>query len=139
VSLPVGEYLVQAQTFARTGGSDPSKATKKIETFSFDDLPPSTSIRTPSSGLVAATSFVATGTATDVDGISTRKPIYLETSRQAPSPSARHVSWRGGKVQYGRSRLDPQWSIHVPWTRPGIHVYRTSFKPSWLATNPSLT
>jgi trimeric autotransporter adhesin len=31
VSLPVGEYLVQAQTFARTGGSDPSKAAKKIE------------------------------------------------------------------------------------------------------------
>jgi len=69
LTLPVGEYQLQAKTFGRNSTSDPVKAIKKIETFSFDDLPPSTSIRTPSSGLLATTTFTTTGTASDDKGV----------------------------------------------------------------------
>ncbi|MEV1142822.1 hypothetical protein [Micromonospora sp. NPDC049799] len=70
VSLPSGEYLVQARTVARDGASDPSKAVKKIETFRYDDLPPSTSISSPAGGLLTTTSFIAAGTASDDKGVS---------------------------------------------------------------------
>ncbi|HZN19455.1 MAG TPA: delta-60 repeat domain-containing protein [Micromonosporaceae bacterium] len=69
VSLPAAEYLVKARTTSLTNTSDPVKAEKKIETFSFDDLPPTTRITSPASGLLATTSFVATGTATDDKGV----------------------------------------------------------------------
>jgi hypothetical protein len=69
LSLPVAEYQIQAKTFGRNNTSDPVKAIKKIETFSFDDLPPSTRISTPSSGLLATTAFTTTGTATDDVGV----------------------------------------------------------------------
>ncbi|WP_262284297.1 delta-60 repeat domain-containing protein [Micromonospora sp. MA102] len=70
VSLPSGAYQIQAKTFGRNSTSDPTKAVKKIETFRFDDLPPSTRIDSPPGGLVAAKSFVATGVATDDKGVS---------------------------------------------------------------------
>ncbi|MBO4206815.1 Ig-like domain-containing protein [Micromonospora echinofusca] len=69
VSLPAGEYQVLAKTFGASGESDTTKAIKKIETFSFDDLPPTTNISTPAAGLNPALSFVATGTATDDKGV----------------------------------------------------------------------
>jgi hypothetical protein len=70
VSFPVGEYQLQAKTFGRNGESDGTKAIKKIETFSFDDLPPATKITSPAAGLLATRTFVATGTATDDTGVS---------------------------------------------------------------------
>ncbi|MGN9811999.1 Ig-like domain-containing protein [Micromonospora sp. BQ11] len=70
VSLPSGEYLVQARTVARDGTSDATKAVKKIETFRYDDLPPTTRITAPAGGLLTTTSFIATGTATDDKGVS---------------------------------------------------------------------
>ncbi|WFE59410.1 Ig-like domain-containing protein [Micromonospora sp. WMMD712] len=70
VSLPVGEYQIQAKTFGRTSSeTDATKAVKKIETFSFDDLPPTTKISAPAAGLLATKTFVATGTATDDKGV----------------------------------------------------------------------
>ncbi len=70
VSLPVGEYQVQAKTFGRTSSeTDATKAVKKIETFSFDDLPPTTKFSAPAAGLLATKTFVATGTATDDKGV----------------------------------------------------------------------
>ncbi|WP_320066098.1 Ig-like domain-containing protein [Micromonospora sp. RTGN7] len=70
VSFPVGEYQLQAKTFGVNGTSDATKAIKKIETFSFDDLPPTTKISSPAAGLLATRTFVATGTATDDKGVS---------------------------------------------------------------------
>ncbi|MFC8850521.1 MULTISPECIES: Ig-like domain-containing protein [unclassified Micromonospora] len=70
VSLPVGEYQIQAKTFGRSSSeADTTKAVKKIETFSFDDLPPATKIDSPARGLLATRSFTATGTATDDKGV----------------------------------------------------------------------
>lgn len=69
VSLPSGEYLVQAKTLARDGASDATKAVKKIEAFRFDDLPPTTRISSPAGGLLTTTSFVASGTASDDKGV----------------------------------------------------------------------
>lgn len=70
VALPVAEYQVQAKAFGRDGTSDPTKAVKKIETFRFDDLPPTTAVTAPTAGLLTTTSFVATGTASDDKGVS---------------------------------------------------------------------
>lgn len=69
VSLPVGEYQIQAKTFGANSTSDPTKAIKKIETFGFDDLPPTTMITAPARGLLATTGFTATGTASDDKGV----------------------------------------------------------------------
>ncbi|WP_089155555.1 Ig-like domain-containing protein [Micromonospora sp. NBS 11-29] len=70
LSLPAGLYQFQAKTFGRDGVGDATKAIKKIETFRFDDLPPSTRISSPAAGLVASKTFVATGTASDDKGVS---------------------------------------------------------------------
>jgi trimeric autotransporter adhesin len=69
LTLPAGEYKIQAKTFGRNSTSDPSKAIRKFETFSFDDLPPTTRITGPSAGLIATTAFTVTGTATDDVGV----------------------------------------------------------------------
>ena len=69
VSLPGGMYQIMAKTFGGNSTSDPTKAIKKIEAFSFDDLPPTTRITGPPSGLLATTSFIATGTASDDSGV----------------------------------------------------------------------
>ncbi len=82
VSMPTGAYLVKAQTFGKRNTSDPSKAEKKIETFSFDDLPPTTSIRSPGSGLLASTGFIATGTASDDKGISALSYSFRDANNQ---------------------------------------------------------
>ncbi|WP_433346882.1 Ig-like domain-containing protein [Micromonospora sp. CA-111912] len=82
VSLPVGEYQVQAKTFGNNGQADASKAVKKIETFSFDDLPPTTKITSPPAGLVAAQSFVATGTASDDKGVSAMTYSFRRSDNQ---------------------------------------------------------
>jgi hypothetical protein len=56
-SLPVTitgnrELKIMAKTFAVTGGSDPTKATKKIETFGLEDATPTTSITGPSGSVL---------------------------------------------------------------------------------------
>ena len=70
------EITLLAKAFA-DGGQDPDKATKRIESFSFGDLPPSTSISSPRDSLQTATSFVLRGSATDdvgVNGVS----LYIQ-------------------------------------------------------------
>jgi hypothetical protein len=69
LTLPAGEYKIQAKTFGRNSTSDPVKEIRKFETFSFDDLPPSTRISGPAAGLLTTTTFTATGTATDDFGV----------------------------------------------------------------------
>lgn len=69
LSLPPGNFLLQAKTFGRNSTSDPVKAIKKIEAFSFGDLPPSTNVTAPASGLVNMMAFTVTGTASDDVGV----------------------------------------------------------------------
>ncbi len=61
--------LIRAKAFAVGGGSDPSKALKTMETFSFDDQTPTTNISGPGS-LQSSTTFTMTGTANDDHGVS---------------------------------------------------------------------
>lgn len=72
-SLPLtitGNHRMQvlARAVAVTGGQDPSKATKKFETFGLADRPPDTTISGPTSP-VTATTFMVNGTATDDVGV----------------------------------------------------------------------
>ncbi len=60
--------VVRARAVSTNGQQDPTKATKNIESFSFDDLPPETRITSPGS-LQTSTSFVIRGTATDDKGV----------------------------------------------------------------------
>ena len=60
---------VMAKAFATSGASDPVKAVKKFETFSFDDQTPSTNITGPGGTVLNSTTFTVTGTATDDKGV----------------------------------------------------------------------
>ena len=73
-SLPVTvpdsrEMRIRARAVS-LGVQDANQATKKIESFLFGDLPPSTRISEPRSSLQASTSFVLRGSATDDFGVS---------------------------------------------------------------------
>ncbi|HET6561886.1 MAG TPA: PKD domain-containing protein [Marmoricola sp.] len=63
------EYEVFAKAYASGGTSDPVQPSKKFESFGLADATPTTSISSPSSGLVPTKSFVATGTASDDVGV----------------------------------------------------------------------
>jgi hypothetical protein len=62
------EYQLTAATVSDGGARDATPARKTMETFSFDDLTPSTAITGPSSPL-SSTSFTMQGTATDDHGV----------------------------------------------------------------------
>ena len=59
---------IMAKTIGTNGAKDATKATKKIESFSFDDQTPTTGINGPS-GVQTSTSFTMTGTANDDHGV----------------------------------------------------------------------
>ncbi len=82
VSMPTGSYQVQAKTFGKNNTSDPTKAVKKIETFSFDDIPPNTAITSPAAGSLASTTFLATGTASDDKGVSGMSFWFRDANNQ---------------------------------------------------------
>jgi len=63
------EIEILARAVNTNGSQDPVKANKQIESFSFDDLPPTTSISSPSSTLQTSTSFVLRGSASDDNGV----------------------------------------------------------------------
>ncbi len=78
-SLPVtiddsAEITLRARAVS-TGGTDPTKALKKIESFSFDDLPPETGISEPG-GLIDTTTFLIQGSAEDDFGV-TGVSVYI--------------------------------------------------------------
>ena len=60
---------LHAQTFAKDGTSDSTRARKTMEVFSFDDQTPNTTILGPGSPQ-SSKSFTMTGTATDDHGVS---------------------------------------------------------------------
>jgi PKD repeat protein len=73
-SLPLtitGNRLLQiwARTFANNGSNDPTKASKKFETFGLSDLTPTTSITGPAGSIIPTLTFTTTGTAQDDVGV----------------------------------------------------------------------
>jgi hypothetical protein len=118
MSLPAGEYLLRAKTFGRNKAKDSTKAIKKIETFSFDDLTPSTSISSPARGLLATTNFVATGTATDDKGVNgmsywfqTSNNQYLQDDGTVASV---FNSFRGEPDVIGATSTTWQYEVTLP-------------------------
>jgi len=71
-----------AKTFAVTGGSDATKAIKKFESFSVDDQTPTTSINGPGGSVLASTTFIATGTASDDKGVNALTYWFRNASNQ---------------------------------------------------------
>ena len=73
-SLPVtipGNHTLQvlARTYAVGGATDPTKDTKKFETFGLADQPPTTSVTGPSTSIVTTETFTVTGTSADDLGV----------------------------------------------------------------------
>ena len=61
--------LATARTFAANAASDPSPATKKFETFTLDDAPPTVSYSLPAAGTVPTKTFTITGSTADDKGV----------------------------------------------------------------------
>jgi hypothetical protein len=112
LTLPAADYQIQAKTFGRNNTSDPSKAIRRIEAFSFDDLPPTTRITGPSSGLLATTAFTATGTATDDFGVNAVTLSFRDAA-------GRYLQDDGSaQPVYNTFRVDPDvpGALTVNWT-----------------------
>jgi large repetitive protein len=60
---------ILARTVAVNNVQDPTKATKKMETFGLTDRPPTTSVTGPSGSVIPTKTFVITGSATDDVGV----------------------------------------------------------------------
>ncbi|MEP7089358.1 MAG: PKD domain-containing protein, partial [Nocardioidaceae bacterium] len=73
-SLPLtipGNHTLQvlARSYATGGAFDPTKDTKKFETFGLADQPPTTSVTSPVTGIVTTETFTIAGTAKDDFGV----------------------------------------------------------------------
>jgi PKD repeat protein len=70
VSIPNNRVLkIFAKTYGSNGTSDPTQATKSIETFSTSDATPTTRITGPTGSVISTTTFTITGSATDDVGV----------------------------------------------------------------------
>ncbi len=119
VSLPAGEYVLRAKTSGRNSTSDPTKAVKKIETFRFDDMAPTTSINAPSGGLLATTTFVASGRATDDHGVNGmsywfRNNLTGQYLQDDGSVSPAYNSFRGDPDTIGAASTTWQYEVTLP-------------------------
>src|SRR5919201_2144439 len=122
-SLPVTitgnhQLLLTAKTFAVTGGSDATKALKKIESFSFDDQTPSTSITGPTGGVLTSTSFIATGTASDDKGVNALTYWFRDDSNQYlqddGSVASSFNTFRGLPDVIGATSATWQYEVTLP-------------------------
>ncbi|MFC6287684.1 PKD domain-containing protein [Nocardioides sp. GCM10027113] len=103
---------IRARAVTTGGAQDPVKATKKIESYSFDDRTPDTSITSPSSGLQPSTSFVLRGSAVDDKGV-TGVLIYLRdvaTDRYLTADG----SWASGYETF-RIDVDTPGAVSTTW------------------------
>lgn len=106
-SLPVtlassGEVTLRAAAVNGAGQRDPVKEVRKIEAFSFDDLPPDTRITAPTGTLQASTSMVLRGSATDDNGVSSVQLYLREVATD------RYLTATGELVDdYTTFRIDP--------------------------------
>ena len=70
LNIPNSRSLkIFAKTFGSNGTSDPTQATKKIETFNLTDKTPTTGITGPSGSVIPTTTFTITGTGADDVGV----------------------------------------------------------------------
>jgi PKD repeat protein len=122
-SLPVTitgnrELKIMAKTFAVTGGSDPTKATKKIETFGLEDATPTTSITGPSGSVLTSTTFIATGTASDDNGVDALSYWFRNSSNQYlqddGSVSSNFNTFRGLPDVVGATSATWQYEVTLP-------------------------
>jgi PKD repeat protein len=61
--------IIMARTVAVNNAQDPTKATKRIETFGLTDQTPNTTVTGPSASVISTTTFTITGSATDDNGV----------------------------------------------------------------------
>ncbi|HVG65192.1 MAG TPA: PKD domain-containing protein [Actinomycetota bacterium] len=112
------ELQVMAKTFAVTGGSDATKATKKFESFSVDDQTPTTSISGPGGGVLASTTFIATGTASDDKGVNALTYWFRNASNQYlqedGSVSSNFNTFRGTPDVVGATSATWQYEVTLP-------------------------
>ena len=122
-SLPVTitgnhQLLLTAKTFAVSGGSDATKALKKIESFSFDDQTPATSITGPSGSVLTSTSFVATGTASDDKGVNALTYWFRDENNQYlqddGSVASSFNTFRGLPDVIGATSATWQYEVTLP-------------------------
>ena len=107
-----------AKTFAVTGGSDATKAIKKFESFSVDDQTPTTSINGPSGSVLASTTFIATGTASDDKGVNALTYWFRNASNQYlqedGSVSSNFNTFRGTPDVVGATSATWQYEVTLP-------------------------
>jgi large repetitive protein len=107
-----------AKTFAVTGGSDPTKAIKKIESFGIDDQTPTTSINGPSGSVLTSTTFIATGTASDDKGVNALTYWFRNASNQYlqedGSVSSNFNTFRGTPDVVGATSATWQYEVTLP-------------------------
>jgi PKD repeat protein len=122
-SLPVTitgnrELQIMAKTFAVTGGSDATKAVKKIESFGIDDQTPTTSINGPSGSVLTSTTFIATGTASDDKGVNALTYWFRNSSNQYlqedGSVSSSFNTFRGTPDVVGATSATWQYEVTLP-------------------------
>jgi PKD repeat protein len=122
-SLPVTltgnrELQVMAKTFAVTGGSDPTKATKKFETFGVQDQTPATSITGPSGSVLTSTNFIATGTASDDNGVNAISYWFRDANNQYlqddGSVASSFNTFRGLPDVVGATSATWQYEVTLP-------------------------
>ena len=122
-SLPVTltgnrELQVMAKTFAVTGGSDPTKAIKKFETFGLDDATPTTSINGPSGSVLTSTNFITTGTASDDNGVDALSYWFRDANNQYlqddGSASSNFNTFRGLPDVVGATSATWQYEVTLP-------------------------
>ena len=112
------ELQVMAKTFAVTGGSDATKAIKKFESFSVDDQTPTTSISGPGGSVLASTTFIATGTASDDKGVNALTYWFRNASNQYlqedGSVSSNFNTFRGTPDVVGATSATWQYEVTLP-------------------------
>jgi PKD repeat protein len=122
-SLPVTvtgnrELQIMAKTFAVTGGSDATKAVKKIESFSVDDQTPTTGISGPSGSVLTSTTFIATGTASDDNGVNALTYWFRNASNQYlqedGSVASSFNTFRGMPDVVGATSATWQYEVTLP-------------------------
>jgi PKD repeat protein len=122
-SLPVTltgnrELQVMAKTFALNGTSDPTKATKKFETFGLEDQTPTTSISGPSGSVLTSTTFIATGTAGDDNGVDALSFWFRDANNQYlqedGSVAASFNTFRGLPDVVGATSATWQYEVTLP-------------------------
>jgi len=122
-SLPVTitgnrELQLMAKTYNSGGGSDATKAIKKIESFSVDDQTPTTGISGPSGSVLTSTNFIATGTASDDKGVNALTYWFRDDSnrylQEDGSVSTEFNTFRGTPDVVGATSATWQYEVTLP-------------------------